>query len=108
MISAVTQRLVLAALAVAALAGCGGGADESAELEVALQVQYPNREVTCTKTDVEYGGGNAYSCTVGTKPICAILVDGELLELWDERPLRPGEKGYSPDFVATIRDGPSC
>lgn len=98
----------LAALAASALVACGGGSDASAEAEAAVQEQYPSREVSCSKSDVEYGGGPAYSCTLGRKPICVALVDGELLELWDERPLRPGERGYSDQFIATVRDGPSC
>jgi hypothetical protein len=102
-------HLVLAGGLVAiALAGCGGGSDQSADVEAAAQKQYPNRGVTCAKSDVTYGGGHAYSCRLGGKPLCLALVDGELLPLWDERPLRPGEPGYSDEFGATVRTGPSC
>ena len=96
------------ALTAITLVACGGGSDSSTEVEAAVQEQYPNREIACSKSDLEYGGGPAYSCTLGRKPICVAVLDGELLELWDERPLRPGERGYSDEFIATVRDGPSC
>jgi hypothetical protein len=100
--------IALVGLVATALAGCGGGSDESASVEVAVRGQYPNRAVTCEKSDVTYGGGHAYSCSLGGKPFCFALVDGELLPLWDERPLRPGEPGYSDQFGATVKTGPSC
>lgn len=96
------------ALLAAAAAGCGGGTDDSASAEAAVQAQYPDSEATCAKSDYEYGGDKAYSCTLGAKRLCVALIDGELLELWDERPLRPGEPGYSDQFGATVRTGPSC
>jgi hypothetical protein len=100
--------LAIATLLAAAVVGCGGGSDDSASAEVAVQAQYPDSEVTCSRSDYEYGGDKAYSCALGPKRLCVALVDGELLELWDERPLRPGERGYSDQFSATVRTGPSC
>lgn len=90
------------------LAGCGGGTDASADVEVAMQGQYPDRRVACERSEHEYGGSRAYSCTVGKQRICVAYLDGETLELWEERPLRPGERGYDPSIAATVRDGPSC
>ena len=107
MIPVVTRRLALVVLVTTALAGCGGSGD-SAKAEAAVRSQYPNRDVTCSQSDLEYGGDNAYSCTVGKRRICVALLDGEVLELWDERPLRPGEPGFDPNASATVRDGPSC
>jgi len=101
-------RLALAAFAVAALVGCGGGVDKSADVASAVKDQYPRRAVTCETGDVEYGGEKAYSCKVGGKPRCFGYVDGELVELWNERPLRPGEPGYAEGIGATVRTGPSC
>jgi hypothetical protein len=102
------QHVVVVGLAVAALAGCGGGTDASTDVEVAMRGQYPDRQVACERSDHEYGGSRAYSCSVGKQSICVAYVDGETLELWEERPLRPGERGYDPNIAATVRDGPSC
>lgn len=102
------QLVVVAGLVAAAVAGCGGGSDASADVEVAMQGQYPDRVVACAQADHEYGGERAYSCNVGKKRICVAYLDGETLELWDERALRPGERGFDPNTVVTVRDGPSC
>jgi hypothetical protein len=100
---------LLGSLVAVGLAACGGGSsDASTDVEVAMQSQYSDRQVACARSDHEYGGSRAYSCTVGKKRICVAYVDGETLELWDERPLRPGERGYDPNIAATVRDGPSC
>jgi len=57
MMPSVTRSLALVAFVAVALVGCGGS-DESARAETAVQDQYPNRDVTCSKSDYEYGGGN--------------------------------------------------
>ena len=88
--------------------GCGGGSDETANFAAFVQEQYPNRGVTCAKSDMTYGGGHTYSCTLDGKPFCFARVDEELLPLWDERELRPGEPGYGGGFGATVKSGPSC
>jgi hypothetical protein len=100
--------VALVALIAAVLVGCGGSPDETGSFEAFVQGKYPNRDVTCAKSDVTYGGGHAYSCSLDQKPFCFARVDDELLPLWDERELRPGEPGYDSDFGATVRTGPSC
>ena len=101
-------RVALPGLVAAILVGCGGGSDETANLEALVRRQYPNRTVTCAKSDLTYGGDHAYSCRVGGKRFCFAKVDDELLPLWDERALRPGERGYDSSFGVTVKTGPSC
>ena len=95
------------ALVATVLVGCGGGSDGTAELEALVRRQYPSRSVTCAKSELTYGGGHAYTCRAGGKRFCFAKVDDELLPLWDERALRPGEPGYDSSFGVTVKTGPS-